>query len=262
MSLGESSKGRIKFSVRAAAVAAAAGFSALFAAPHGALAANGTWTGTTDFHWEVATNWLNNVVPGSNDGAAGTSADVALFNTNGGTGTEILVDANRDIGGITFDISTVNSGRTVGQATGPTLFLSAGGTIQITAATATTTSCAISAPLTLLGNATFGDYSTNGAAGLKNNGNVSGGVAGSYTLTLDGVNLSGTLTSNCQFVGSITDGAATHPGVVKSGTGVWDPRATPSAPTTYSRDTLINGGGIRCKRAGPKPPHSNHIVNP
>src|SRR5437763_329383 len=149
MRLGESSKGRIKFSVRGAAVAAAAGFSALFAAPHGALAANGTWTGTTDFHWEVATNWLNNVVPGSNGGAA----------------------------------------------------------------------------------------------------------AGSYTLTLDGVNLSGTLTSNCQFVGSITDGAAMHLGVVKSGTGVWDLRATASAPNSYSGDTVINGGGIRCNGAGAMSPN-------
>src|SRR2546423_3626622 len=112
MRLGESSEGRIKFSVRAAAVAAAAGFTALFAAPHGALAANGTWTGTTDFHWEVATNWLNNVVPGSNDGAAGTSTDVALFNTNGGTGPQSLVHAHRDSRGHTFDTFTPLSRQT------------------------------------------------------------------------------------------------------------------------------------------------------
>src|SRR2546429_9711231 len=123
MRLGESSEGRSKFSGRGAAVAAAAGLSALFAAPHGALAANGTWTGTTDFHWEVATNWLNNVVPGSNDGAAGTSADVALFNTNGGAGAEILGDAHPDIGGIPLPISPLHNRRARAAADRPAALL-------------------------------------------------------------------------------------------------------------------------------------------
>src|SRR5262249_46697422 len=69
------------------------------------------------------------------------------------------------------------------------------------------------------------------------------------------------LTSNCQITANITDGSATHLGVVKNGTATstWDLRAANG--NTYSGDTIVNGGGLRLNSLGASSPNSNYIVN-
>jgi autotransporter-associated beta strand protein len=230
-----------------------------------ALGVTGTWIAEPDpnggtLPWEVPANWQDGVVPGSTAGVAGTSTDVALFTTPGGDGTQVAVDLNRNVGGITFDMPTGN-GRTIGVAGGNTLYLSDGGIIQVTAASATATNPQIAAPVVLLGSsATFASYSTNSSAGLKPNGNITTAAAsGTTTLFLDGVNSSGTLTSNSQVGGTITDGASATISVVKTGTGVWDFR--PSSQNTYSGPTILNGGGIRLNSAGALSPNSDVTIN-
>src|SRR4051812_27149983 len=74
---------------RAATIAAAA--VSLFAATRAARADTATWTGAAgDSLWITGGNWGAGVAPGSTAGAAGSSADVAVFTTPGGTGNEVI----------------------------------------------------------------------------------------------------------------------------------------------------------------------------
>src|SRR5439155_687896 len=93
-----------------------------------AYATSGTWSGAAaDGLWQTPGNWDN--LPGTNNGVAGTSADVATFSGNP-TSIAVTIDASRNIGGITFDSTT--STFTIGTTSGNTLFLTNGGTIAVT----------------------------------------------------------------------------------------------------------------------------------
>ena len=254
----ETSHRRVKSSVHAAALAAL-GIASL--APL-AVAATDTWTGSGgDFQWSNAGNWTP-ATPGTNDGSAGASSDIALITQPGGTGTQIILDPNRNVGGITFDITTIASGRQVGEGTGPTLFLSGGGTVMVSSTTVANSSSTINAPMVLNGTSyTFRNDSTDIDSGLKLNGPISGGNAGATTIFLDGVNLANATTSNSQVQGAITNGLSSSVGLIKNGTGVWELRPTAGA-NTYSGDTVINGGLLRImSTVNALSPNSNLIVN-
>jgi fibronectin-binding autotransporter adhesin len=242
---------------KAVRIAVIAGALSVFASQRG-FAANGTWSGLAgDGLWETAGNW--DTVPGSNAGLAGTSADVATFNGAPASIT-VTVDANRNVAGVTFDSAT--SSFNVGSAGangGNTLYLTGGGTTQVTALSASTGSYAVNAPGVLLGSSyTFVNNSTTAAAGLKINGNITGGSAVNTMLTLDGVNEVSTTTSNTRIAGNISNGAATSLGITKQGTGVWELTGTAN---TYTGDTVINAGLLRINALGAMSPDSNYIIN-
>jgi len=245
-SVPRASAHRSKFT-KAALLAASAAVG--LAGVHDARGADGTWIAGISFTWSNASQWVNNVIPGSNGGAAGTSTDTAFFQQPGGTDFETRVDLDRNIKAIVFDIPVANSGQTVGSSTGNSLYLTGDGTVQVTANTITTSAPAISAPVVLLGNVTFRDDALppNGtAAGLKVNASITSAAAGPVTLTLDGVNYvpGSAFSSNCQWPAAITDGPNGAVSLVKNGSGVFDLRASSAAPNTYSGDTVLNTGAI------------------
>ncbi len=89
------------------------------------------------------------------------------------------------------------------------LVLSSGGEIlEDSSVSGGTTSELINAPVVLEGNATFENDSPTSASGLKFNGNISGGVSGPITLTLQGSNTGSATSSNDQIIGAISNGSS------------------------------------------------------
>ena len=79
-----------------------------------AFAADGAWinTGVTGGSWTNTDNWLTAVVPGATTGV--TNTDIATFNTAlagddfGSSSSPVIIDPNRNIGGINFDLAAGN----------------------------------------------------------------------------------------------------------------------------------------------------------
>jgi len=219
-----------------------------------AFAANGTWlnTGVTSPSWVNANNWSAGTVPGATGGST-TNADVATFNTavganNYGTsGSPIIIDLGRNIGGITFDTATGNY--FIGSTGLNPLLLTSGGTTSILSSlTATNAIETINAPLVLEGAAgtyTFSNNSANGAgagAGTLNiGGGITGGAAGATVLSLSGSNTNLNVIS-----GIITNGSATSLAITKSGVGTW----VLTGANTYSGITTISGGTLQIGNGG------------
>ncbi len=149
----------------------------LFARP--AEAASETWGGgsTGNGDWNTAGNWSTGAAPGATSGT--TSTDIATFNTaiaNGwgssATNPIVIDSATENIKGITFD---TNAGSYfVGSTGGNALYLTSGGTIQITSAVAAGTVETINAPLVLEGAYTFANANAGVGTLLDINGAISG----------------------------------------------------------------------------------------
>ena len=88
-------------------------------------------------------------MPGATTGT--TNTDTATFSQNA-TNSPLVIDAGRNIQNITFDTASVNS-LTVRRGRGPSLLLTAGGTIQTTSTVVNAQT--VNAPLVLEGNYTF-----------------------------------------------------------------------------------------------------------
>ena len=211
---------------------------------------NATWlnTGATDANWNTTTNWVGGVAPGSIEAITGLNADtsVATFNTALGTfgtaGNPIVIDSvSENIAGITF---TAAAGKFfIGTTVGNPLYLSSGGTIQISALTATNAIETINAPLVIEGTDgtyTFANNSANGAgvgAGTLNfGGGIIGGAAGATVLNLNGTNTNANTIS-----GIIGEGTATSLALTKSGAGTW----RLSSANNYTGETTISAGTLR-----------------
>ncbi len=215
---------------------------------------NATWlnTGATDANWNTTTNWVGGVAPGSIMPITGLNADtsVATFNTALGTfgtaGNPIAIDSvSENIAGITF---TANAGRyVIGTTVGNPLYLSSGGTIQISTLTATNVIETINAPLVIEGTDgtyTFANNSANGTsfgAGTLNFGggitdSITGGAAGATVLNLNGTNTNANTIS-----GIIANGTADSLALTKSGAGTW----RLSGANTYTGATTISAGTLR-----------------
>lgn len=172
-------------------------------------AANQNWTGGgATSNWSDVGNWSGTPIPGST--SVVNSPDVATFNALAGiSGALVNVDSTtQNIGGITFDTASVDS-YTIGTVGGNSLFLSSGGTIQVTN-TVTALTETINAPLKLEGSYTFTNAST--ATTLNIGGAVAGAVAGADTVTLNGA-------GNTTFSGGVVLGSATSLLVTNTGTG-------------------------------------------
>src|SRR5688572_24350245 len=172
-------------------------------------AASGTWTGAANDGglWQTTGNWVGGTVPGSNAGAGGSNTDVVTIDSSS-VAPPITSDANRNIGGITFDnlpspfqtppnFFEVRAGVT--GADYP-LYITSGGTIQATAnfnPTAPATDVAdasvvVKAPLQVVG---AGTYTFTGSHGFEGTFRVEGAIAGapsaSTTLLLNGTHGAG-----------------------------------------------------------------------
>jgi hypothetical protein len=201
-----------------------AGFLASLLEGHSARAASGTWDGgsISNAQWATPANWLGDPTPpGATTGT--TNADVATFNAAIANGwTTIVIDAGRNIGGITFTGTSGNF--IVGSTGGSALLLSSGGTTQITSGlTATNLVATVNSPLQIQG--ASGTYSlTNdsangtgaGAGTLKIGGAVTGATAGATVVTLNGTNQ-----NDNRLSGNISNGSATSLAISKPGTGSW-----------------------------------------
>ncbi len=196
-----------------------------------ARGANGTWNpSATSGAWQTAADWLSGIIPGST--TITTDTDIATFNSNSTT-LQITPDANRDIGGITFD--TAAGAYTIGTTGGNALLLTTGGTIQI-ASTFSGSNIAetVNAPLTLEGNYTFADNSTNTGVSLNFGGAIRSGTSGLQTLNVSGsgaMNISGAIGSGTGVIGFTKNGTGT---LTFSG----------SAANTYTGLTQVNSGTL------------------
>ena len=182
------------------------------------FAASQTWNGSTgDTKWSTVGNWVG--TPAAPPGAIAnkTSTDTATFSNGAGVNTTVFIDlATQNIGSISFDTPTAQAFTigSLGPNAGNSLFLTSGGTIQITAAETNAITETINAPLLLEGGYTFADNSTNAGSSLVFNGNVAldSGVAAS-TLTFAGAN---NVTDN----GVISNGGVNALALTKNGAGI------------------------------------------
>ncbi len=205
--------------------------------PAVAFGANGTWNpSATSGAWQTAADWLSGIIPGST--TITTDTDIAIFNSNSTT-LQITPDANRDIGGITFD--TVAGAYVIGTTGGNALLLTGGGQIQI-ASTFSGSNIAetINAPLTLEGNYTFADNSPNTNVSLNFGGAIRSGVSGVQILTVSG--------SGATSISGAIGGGTGVIGLTKNGTGTLTLGG--SAANTYTGPTQINSGTVILNKPG------------
>jgi fibronectin-binding autotransporter adhesin len=228
-----------------------------------AFAASQIWDGDgTNANWSTSANWVSSVggVPGATSGT--TNTDVATFNaaianTWGLTGSPILINTYRNIGGISFTLAAGNYH--IGTTTGNALDLTSGGTIQILSALAATNAVqTVRAPLIIQGaNGTyaFANNSANGtgagAGTLNFEGGITGGATGNTVLTLSGSNTNANTIS-----GIIGNGSATTLGITKSGTGTW----VLSGENTYTGTTTAGGGVLKFNNATALPVNSGLTI--
>lgn len=200
-----------------------------------ARAASQTWAASpTDANWSNSSNWgaAGAVAPGTATGA--TTNDVATFNSAlsggiGGSGTPIVIDTSRSIGGITFTGSSVGA-YVIGSNAGNVLTLgntgNAPGTHVIQLASSVANSQIIAAPIKFAA-----PSSTNGGFGFINNAasssvtlSLTGAITSNSSSSRPGVLiLDGTNTGTNVISGSITSPAFAQsvPLLVKRGVGTW-----------------------------------------
>ncbi len=199
-------------------------------------AAGGTWQGTTNSDWNVATNWQGGVIPGQTMDT--TNRDAVNFYRGSGYQAIVTPDPGRAISYINFDQTAGSAiSYTIGTTTGTPLILTsgAGGTMTINATlTNANITETINAPLII-----YGDYQF-----------INGSPATSTTLRLGGTISSGTnITINLQFKGS-NIGSNTISGVISNGAGtvnVTQIRAGTlllAATNTYTGSTSVTLGSL------------------
>lgn len=210
-----------------------------------AHAASDSWSANVDGNWIDAASWTGGNVPGS--AALTNSADIATFAfTLSASGKTVTVDANRNIGGITFT-NTSAFGYTLN---GGNLKLSNGGVIQLTGNTGAHTET-INSAIEIEGdggNATFTNTGTLATRVIKI-GAVTGVSTGSNvtTLTLNGTQAPSGVLENAVsgIVGNGSNGGKLA--IFKDGVGTW---TLSNTGNTYSGGTEVKAGTLRATSAG------------
>jgi autotransporter-associated beta strand protein len=209
-----------------------------------AQAADSSWSFDGASQWTNTLRWTAGV-PGIAGGSG--SADVATFSTALTAARTITVDANRNIGGITFG-NTSAFGYTLNTGV---IQLSNGGVIQNLAVTGAHTNT-ISSAIVIQGNggnAAFTANATSGVSRLTINA-VSGvsTLGNTTTLTLDGSSATTNRTVSATVNGVISDGAAGGKlAVVKNGSGIWQ---LGSANNSFTGGLTINSGTLTAINSG------------
>lgn len=203
-------------------------------------AADATWIATTSGDWTNSANWSGGNIPGATNSTVNT--DIATF---GGPITGAVtnsVDANRIIGGITFNYNYTNSGN--GYVLKNNIMLSDGGVIrEISTVTPSGSRISRFSNDILIqgdgGSATIRNDATSSNVRMFLNGIRGVSTAGNTTtLYLDGNN-----TAPNTFGSGLNDGAnGGKLAVVKNGTGFW--RLT-GATSGYSGGTTVNAGRLQ-----------------
>jgi autotransporter-associated beta strand protein len=208
----------------------------LLLATHSTQAANAAWNVSANGDWVTDSNWTPAAAPGAVSGT--TSTDIATFsNTLTLLGKTITVDANRNIGGISFG-NTSAFGFTL---TGGNLLLSNAGVIQTLAANGAHMDTVASAIAIQDdgGSASFTALSTNNNSLLNIAGAVTGvSTAGNTTtLNLNGTNLGGNVITGIIGDGSLGGKLA----LTKSAAGTWQLNGanTYTGTTTLTLGTLV-----------------------
>ena len=206
-------------------------------------AANGTWlnTGATNGSWGTSSNWASGTIPGNTTSGATVSTDTATFNTAVGTfgtsGSPITIDSGRTISGITFDTSSVGA-YTIGTVGTGTLYLSSGGTTQMTA-TAIASNETINAPLAIGTGSTAATYTIQNNSTSTGILTIGGTISGTTTSTV-GLTLAGSNTGANVVSGNISNGSSSALAVTKSGVGTW----TLSGLDSYTGATTVSAGTL------------------
>ena len=225
-----------------------------------ARGSNQIWTGgsAANGNWSTGGNWSGSSAPGST--SLLTSGDVATFNAaiSNGWGSSasnpVIVDANRNIKGITFNAGVATVGNFfVGAVDGNALHLTTNGTLQISNGTATNPTETVNAPLVIEGangTYTFANTRADAAASLLLGGQISGGSAGNTVITFSSV-----AAPVMNYVsGNIVNGVSTLS--VKQTAGNW----TFSGANTYGGGTTLAGGLLRAKNGVSLPTAGNFTV--
>jgi autotransporter-associated beta strand protein len=217
-----------------------------FAGQTGKVVVADIWTGASSTSWSASGNW-SGAVPGATSGT--TNTDTATFSQSA-SNSPLVIDAGRDLQNITFDTSNVNS-LVIGASGGPSLLLTAGGTIQTTSTVANAET--VNAPLVLEGSYAFTNGATSTTAALNFGGGITPGpTTGTTTLTLNGGN-----TGANTIHGVLADHGAGLLAVSKSGAGVW----ILSGANTYSGGTTVTAGTLEFDTAPTVSNNSTFQVN-
>jgi fibronectin-binding autotransporter adhesin len=215
-----------------------------------ALAAPGSWRGTTNSSWATTGNWSGASPP--------TTNELATFNGAGNGNTTIDLGAGVTVRSLVFDSAnaaayTIGSGAVGSQ----TLTLNVAGWNQeqggITVNSTVTNNQLFNANVVLGDASAYGHYMTNSSptATLTLAGNVSGGTggsAGAKTLYLGGA-------GNTTISGTIGRGGATTLALNKTGAGT----LTLSGSSTYNGATTLNQGTINLDFSAATAPAANII---
>jgi autotransporter-associated beta strand protein len=202
---------------------------------HGTVSSS-SWNVDASGDWITDANWIPASAPGNTSGT--TNADVARFGFTLTADRVVTVDANRNIGGITFSNTSVFRF----SINGGNLLLSNGGVIQTDIGNGNHTDT-ISTAIQIQGNggaATFTAGATSPTS-LLSIADVTGVSTGANvtTLTLNGTNTGGNLISGV--VGNGAGGGKLA--LIKSDAGTWILGGT--ADNTYTGGTSINGGTLQ-----------------
>ena len=204
----------------------------------GAQAASDSWKSDAAGSWNAGSSWTVGYVPGNASGVGNSnSTDVATFATALTADRIVTVDANRNIGGITFSNTSTN--KYTLQSGG--LLLSSGGTIQRLGASGAHND-QITTPITIMGDggsASFTNNATLNTSLIVFTGNIKGMSSnGNFTtLTLAGSNTGvNTLQS-----GTVSDGTGGGKlAIVKNDTGQW----RLAGNNTFSGGVTLNAGTL------------------
>ena len=203
-------------------------------------AADSSWNVDAAGNWSTAGSWTAGV-PGST--SILNSTDIATFSNTLTAARTVTVDANRNIGGITFG-NTSNFGFTLSSGN---LLLTNGGVIQNLSGTGNHTNT-ISSAITIQGNGGSATFTANATSGtsLLNIANVSGVSTAGNTTT---VNLNGSNTATGNVVGILTNGTSGGKlAIVKSGAGTWS-LGLANTLNTFTGGITINAGTLRATTA-------------
>jgi autotransporter-associated beta strand protein len=203
-------------------------------------AADSSWNVDAAGNWSTAGSWTAGV-PGST--SILDSTDIATFSNTLTAARTVTVDANRNIGGITFG-NTSNFGFTLSSGN---LLLTNGGVIQNLSGTGNHTNT-ISSPITIQGNGGSATFTANAISGtsLMSIANVSGVSTAGNTTTL---NLNGSNTATGNEVRFLTNGTSGGKlAIVKSGAGTWS-LGLANTLNTFTGGITINAGTLRATTA-------------
>lgn len=217
------------------------------------FAANAAWNVDADGNWSDGLNWNPAAAPGAVSGT--TSADIATFGALLSANRTVTVDANRNVGGITFNQSSSFSYTLSG---GP-LLLSNGGTVQNTNSSGTQT-ISITAPLVIQGDGGTFTFNGNGTSTSTKMvvGDISGASTSGNTTTLRLIGFNTNVNAVNSVTGVISDGAAGGKlAVNKGGSGTW----ILSGANTYSGGTTMITGVGALSIGGSSTPTSGTVTS-